>query len=212
MFYNYVIAIDGPSGTGKSTTAKEIASQLHIGYLDTGAMYRAYTLYFLENNYDVTEELASKVIQDINIELSNGKCFLNDNDVSKKIRSSEVTHNVSKVASLKIVRENCVKQQREIGEKGKWVVEGRDIGTNVFPKAKYKFFLTASPEVRAKRRWLQNGKKDNFEKLVEEIKRRDYIDSTRELNPLKKAENAIEIDTSDMTFDEVVKYIINIVK
>jgi len=209
---NYIIAIDGPSGTGKSTTAKEIASRLGISYLDTGAMYRAYSLYFLDNKIDEENCNIGDILKNIRIKLDGSRCILNDRDVSEKIRTPEVTSYVSKISSIKAIREHCVSLQRDIGKNGKWVVEGRDIGTNVFPDAKYKFYLTADPEIRAKRRWIQNGKKEDFQELVESIKRRDYLDSTRAINPLMKADDAKEIDTSNMNFEEVVQSIIMVVK
>jgi|YNPMSStandDraft_1061717.scaffolds.fasta_scaffold00009_57 cytidylate kinase len=213
---NVIIAIDGPSGTGKSTTAKEIAKRINFKYLDTGAMYRAVTLYFLENDIQIPEDEnvngnLEKILENINIEFDGENTFLNGKNVSEKIRRYEVNSNVSKIAKIKKIRTFCGELQKKIGSIGKWVVEGRDIGTAIFPDAKYKFFLNASDYIRAQRRWLQDGKKENFEKVLKNIKERDKIDSSRGMNPLKKAEDAILIDTTEMNFEEVVEKIISFI-
>lgn len=212
---NIIIAIDGPSGTGKSTTAKEIAKRLDFKYLDTGAMYRAITYYFIKNNIQIPDDENANVkniIKNIDLWFDGENTFLNSENVSIQIRSKEVNENVSKIARIKEIRKFCGEMQRKIGMKGKWVVEGRDIGTAIFPDAKYKFFLYASDYERAKRRWIQDGKKEDFENVLKNIKERDFIDSSREMNPLKKAEDAIEIDTTNMTFEEVVQKIIEYVE
>lgn len=207
-----IIAIDGPSGTGKSTIAKEIAKRLGYKYLDTGAMYRALTYYLLSNNIVLEENKIKNILEKVDIYFKDGKIYLNGKDVSKEIRTDIVTANVSLVSSFKIVREFLVKLQRKVAKNGKYVVEGRDIGTNVFKNAKYKFYLTATDEVRAKRRWLQDGKKDDIKEVLSKIRIRDKKDSSRKLNPLLKAEDAYEIDTSNLTMEEVIKLMIEKIK
>lgn len=207
-----IIAIDGPSGTGKSTIAKAIARKLNYRYLDTGAMYRALTYYLLKKEIPITEENIDKILKEVDIYFVNDRIYINKEDVTDKIRGREVTVNVSQVSSFKNVREFLVKMQRKIANSGLYVVEGRDIGTNVFKNARYKFYLTAADEVRAKRRWLQNGKKENLDDVLEKIRLRDKKDSSRKINPLKKAEDAIEIDTSNLTIEEVINLIIEKIK
>ena len=211
---NFVIAIDGPSASGKSTVAKEVAKILDISYLDTGAMYRAFTYYLLKENISLTEEEIKKVIGNINIDIEKDSVILNGEDISKKIRGDEVTKNVSKVSAIPIVREVLVDSQRNISKGKSIVLDGRDIGTVVFPNAKYKFFITATAEERAMRRFKDEKSSLNksYEEILEDLKARDVLDSNREISPLRQAEDAHLIDSTEMTLREVVEKIINIIR
>lgn len=207
------VAIDGPASSGKSTISKLIAKENHFLYLDTGAMYRVVTLAVLRNHisledYDAINELVQNI--EIRFTMKDGKqsVFMNGEDVTDEIRSVEVTKNVSAVSALKEVRTRLVHLQQEIAENHSIIMDGRDIGTVVLPQAEIKIFLVASVEERAKRRFIENQEKGiemSYEELVEDIRRRDHIDSTRKESPLKKADDAIEIDTTTMTIDDVVK-------
>ena len=206
------VAIDGPAGSGKSTIAKKLAQDLGIIYLDTGAMYRAVTDYVIKNQIDLKKDLdkLKNDINSINIEFKNSNVFLNNQDVTKDIRSREVTRLVSEVSALDFVRESLTQKQRKIAQKNSVVMDGRDIGTTVLPDAQFKFYLDASPECRAKRRAIDIGIKFNseeFNKLKEEIIQRDFLDSNREISPLKKAEDAVYIQTDDLTIEEVLEEI-----
>lgn len=206
------IAIDGPSGSGKSTVAKRLSEDYKILYLDTGAMYRACALKVLRAGVDVEDEPAICDLMrglDLNIEYENGtqKTFLDGEDVSEKIREPHVSMAASSVSKHPSVRMKMVEKQREIAGRMSCVVDGRDIGTVVLPDADFKFFLTASPEVRAKRRYDEltaKGFSVNFEELKAEIIKRDEQDSMREFAPLKKADDAVLVDSSDMTIEEVL--------
>ena len=211
-----IISLDGPSGAGKSTVAKLVAKKLGYKYLDTGAMYRAVTLFFLNKNVNIQNdnEIIS-AISDLKISFdNNNKIYLNDVDVSEEIRSIEVVNMVSKVSSISAVRKSMVSLQRAIAENDNYVVDGRDIGSVVFPLAKYKFYIDASVEIRAKRRYeeeIQKGKDITFEEVIDSIKKRDEIDSNREDSPLVVPKDAIIIDTTNMTIDEVVQKITDVV-
>lgn len=211
-----IIAIDGPAGAGKSTISKLIANRLEIMYIDTGAMYRAVTYYFLQNDvkFDDKDEIKSS-LDKIDIDFDGEKVYLCNQDVTSQIRSKIVNENVSDVSAIDVVREKMVDMQRLMSKKKSVLLDGRDIGTVVFPSADYKFYLTASVDVRAKRRYLEEQNKGNINISIEEIKKsienRDYIDSNRKISPLKKADDAVEIDTSDMSIDEVVNKVINMV-
>lgn len=206
---NFIIALDGPSGSGKSTIANILAKKIKISYLNTGSMYRAVTLFFLENNIKKSDKIDIDFLRKINIDIKEDKVFLNEKDVSDKIRNKEVTENVSWVSSISLVRKYLVDMQRKISQNKSIILDGRDIGTVVFPNAKYKFFLVASSEVRAKRRYEQNEIDKSLEEIQKDIEKRDYLDSHREISPLKKAEDAIEIDSSNLTIDETIEEIIN---
>ena len=209
------IAVDGPSGAGKSTIAKIIAEKLNIDYIDTGAMYRAIGLKMLNGGISREEEDTEerqKVLDDTTIDFDNGVILLDGEDVSGLIRTPEVSMAASDYSRLPEVREKLVAIQREIGHRKSVVMDGRDIGTNVFPDAQYKFFLTATAEERAKRRvaeLIEKGQDVDYEATLEDIKQRDYNDSHRKLNPLRKADDAIEIDTTDMSIEEVTQAILD---
>lgn len=215
MSEKLIIAIDGPAGSGKSTTAKLLAKKLGYLYIDTGAMYRAVTLFAIKNNILDDEkkiiELASKL--DIELKLEDGitKVFVNGKDVSEEIRSLEVNQNVSPVSKIERVRKILVEKQKRIGQNGGVVMEGRDITTVVFPNADVKIFLTASIEERARRRALefaQKGQEVDIEKVKQNIIERDRIDSSRSISPLTKSPDAIEVDTSNLTIEEQVDLIL----
>ena len=209
------VAIDGPASSGKSTISKLIAKENHFVYLDTGAMYRVVTLAVLRNNISLDDyEAIEKLVQTIEIGFSmqDGKqsVFMNGEDVTDEIRSVEVTKNVSAVSAIKEVRTRLVHLQQEIAENHSIIMDGRDIGTVVLPQAEIKIFLVASVEERARRRFIENQEKGiemSYEELVEDIRRRDHIDSTRKESPLRKAEDAIEVDTTKMTIEDVVKVV-----
>ena len=211
-----IISLDGPSGAGKSTVAKLVAKKLGYKYLDTGAMYRAVTLFFLNKNVNIQNdnEIIS-AISDLKISFdNNNKIYLNDVDVSEEIRSIKVVNMVSKVSSISAVRKSMVSLQRAIAENDNYVVDGRDIGSVVFPLAKYKFYIDASVDIRAKRRYeeeIQKGKNITFEEVFDSIKKRDEFDSNREDSPLVVPKDAIIIDTTNMTIDEVVQKITDVV-
>ena len=211
-----VITIDGPAGVGKTTSAKKLASKLGYQYLDTGAMYRAVTYFFGQHSTDITsEDQVKKMLDILNLELdftSNDSItvLLDGKDISLLIRSKAVTDAVSKVSALQSVREKMVKIQKDTAKNGNFVIEGRDIGTVVFPDVKYKFFLIADYDTRAKRRF-KDFKRVNEELNVNKIKQdlidRDQYDSSRKLSPLKQAKDAIVIDTSNCTIDDQVNQI-----
>lgn len=211
-----IITLDGPSGAGKSTIAKLLAKKLSFRYLDTGAMYRAVTLYMIKHHIDINNN--SEVISALNnlsINFDNaGRIYLDKEDVTEAIRSMEVVNLVSKVSSISIVRQNMVSLQRKIAEGGNYVVDGRDIGSVVFPSSKYKFYMDASLDERAKRRYneeVSKGKNVTYDEIRESIRKRDEFDSNREDSPLVVPENANIIDTTSMTIDEVVEKIANVI-
>ncbi|MCW1241091.1 (d)CMP kinase [Bacillus pretiosus] len=213
------IAIDGPAAAGKSTVAKVVAKKLSYVYIDTGAMYRTITYAALEQKVDIeNEEKLMEVVKNVNIEFQQGEntqlVFLNGQDVSEVIRTPEVTNRVSIVAKHRLVREKMVRRQQELAEKGGVVMDGRDIGTHVLPDAEVKIFMLASVEERAERRHLENinkGFDSNLEQLKKEIAQRDKLDSEREVSPLKKADDALELDTTSLSIEEVVQKIMSIV-
>lgn len=210
------IAIDGPAGSGKSTIAKQIANDLKITYIDTGAMYRAITLYFLNNQIaEDNLKMIENALPKINLEFIDNIIFMNKLNVSLEIRSPLVTNNVSNYAKISIIREFLQEKQKMIAEDQSVIMDGRDIGTVVLKDADFKIFLTATVEERARRR-LKDLSYDGYETdiyiLIEEIRMRDEIDSTRLHSPLRKAEDAIEIDTSNMTIENVVETIEDLIR
>lgn len=215
-----IVAIDGPAATGKSTSAKKVSRELGFTHLDTGAMYRCVTLSVLRNQITLDNENAlSQLLKELDIRLEKLDdelvVYLNGEDVSDEIRKAEVTSYVSTVSALSQVRNALVRIQRNIAKNQDCVVEGRDIGTIVFPDAEFKFFLVADDFVRARRRQLDLiaiGEEKSIAVLVEEIRQRDFLDSERSNSPLRKADDAIEIDTSKMTFEEQVAFMVNKVK
>lgn len=216
-----IIAIDGFAATGKSTVAKKIANSLGYVYIDTGAMYRSVTYFGQKQNdgegIDVMQLVDS--LSQLKIHFENSEqgqqTFLNDENVTVKIREAKVNNAVSDIASVKEIRDSLVTQQRQMGEDKGIVMDGRDIGTVVFPEAESKFFLTASPEIRAKRRHkeqLEAGNLEPYEAVLENVKARDHQDSTRLINPLRKAESAVEIEVSNLSIDEVYEQMMNQIK
>ena len=208
---SFAIAIDGPAGAGKSSAAKKAAESLRFVYVDTGAMYRTIGLYMLENQVRVDEEEALKAALDrIRIELmyEEGvqRMYLNGEDVSDRIRTPEVSEKASVVAAIPAVREKLLNLQRDMAASQDVVMDGRDIGTNILPDAELKIYLTASVEERAKRRYqelIQKGEECSIEDIQRDIADRDYRDMHRETAPLRQAEDAVYLDSSDMTLDEV---------
>ena len=211
-----IIAIDGPAASGKSTTAKKVAEKLSFTHLDTGAMYRAVTLFFLDNKTVLSDpDQIQYAVNLIRLKFLKDQILLmNDVDVSAEIRTGRVTEFVSEVSALQQVREKMVYLQREIAKFQDVVVEGRDIGTHVFPNAKFKFFIVAEVEKRAQRRYDELKIKFGdiiFKDVLLDLKERDKKDASRKISPLKKAEDAIVIDTTSLTIDEQVDEIIDII-
>lgn len=207
-----LITIDGPAGSGKSSVAKLIAKKLNYNYLDTGSMYRMITYYFLHENIDINPLTISQELDNIYITYIDGVMYLNHENVDDKIRSLEVNQAISQIASSQLVREAMVSMQREIVKNGNFIADGRDLGTYVFPDCEHKFYLTASVDVRAKRRLLENIEKNldtDLDVIKENIIARDYADMHREIAPLKQADDAILINTDDLTLEEVADLIIN---
>lgn len=214
-----IIAIDGYSGCGKSTTAKLVAAEIGYSYIDTGAMYRAATLYFLDNHVrltnekDVAEALNKIEIEfKVNTKTNESETFLNGLNVEKKIRKMRVTEHVSPVSALSAVRDKMVAQQQKMGKKKTVVMDGRDIGTNVFPDAELKFFMTADLTIRAQRRQAElngKGQRVGLEDIIKNLEERDRIDTTRSESPLRKADDAHLLDTTNLTIESQVQYIID---
>lgn len=214
---NFSIAIDGPSGSGKSTIAKIIAKKLDILYFDTGAMYRAIALYFIDKgkSLDDINYIVSKLdFIDISIKFINSEqhLFLNGADVNSKLRNPEITEGSSIVSKIKEVRQKLVSIQKELAKEQSVIMDGRDIGTNVLPNAILKIYLYANIDERAKRRYndyLNSGENLDFEQVKQDIIKRDFEDSNRQISPLKKADDAVEIDTTNLTIDEAVQKILS---
>ena len=211
-----IIAVDGPAGAGKSTISKLIAKKLNINYIDTGAMYRAVTYKCLSEGVDVkNEEDVIEVAKRTDIDFRDNNIYLDSKVVNEEIRTREVSANVSDVAKIKEVRYLMVDVQREIGTRNDVILDGRDIGSYVFPNADYKFFLVATPEERGRRRYkelCEKGFEGTLEEIIKDIEKRDEIDSNREFAPLKKADDAIEIDTTGLGIDEVVETVVSKIK
>ena len=216
---SFVVAIDGPAGSGKGTITKLIGEKTELMNIDTGAMYRCVTLYMLRNNIKLEEtEKINKMLNEIDIEFKKeneiDKVYLNKEDVTKEIRSKAVNEFVSQVSHVVEIRENITNLSRKVAEGKNVIMEGRDIGTNVFTNADIKIYLDATPEERANRRMKQNEEKGidmSYEEVLKNIKFRDNNDKTSKVAPLKQAEDAIYIDTTDMTIPEVVEKITNLV-
>lgn len=229
MNYN-IIAIDGPAGSGKSTVAREIAKRKNFYYFDSGAFYRAITFYFfnLYENLNIKIEFETWIrsinleqyLKDINLKVEffhdkQNQIYLNNQNISEHIRTPKVTSLIKYFANNKLIRQFVNEKLHEYARDYKLVMDGRDIGTEVFPESANKFFLTASPEVRAQRRyeeWKQKGIEKNLEEILQEILQRDKSDSEREIAPLRKAEDAIEIDTSNLSISEMTEKILSQLK
>lgn len=213
---NFIVAVDGPAGSGKSTISKLVAKEYGLTYLDTGAMYRMVAHCSLINNIDLKDiEAVKEMLDKIELDIIGDKFYVNGIDVSHEIRTPEVTAIVSETAAIKEVRVKLVDLQREISKGKKVILDGRDIGTVVFPNAHLKVFLIASSKERAKRRlkeYESKGIEANYEEVLANIKKRDHIDSTRKESPLKKADDAIEVDTSFIGIEEVCKKISTLIK
>lgn len=197
-----IITIDGPAASGKSTLAKLLAQELNYDYIDSGAMYRAITWHMLKRAIHQENEVCEE-LQHIDMDLIAGGIRLNDRDLKEELRTDEVDQSVSRISAMACVREFAGDLQQKLGERGKIIMDGRDIGTVIFPQAELKFFLIASAEERARRRLLDKGSGD-FDTLLQEIKRRDAYDSNRIHAPLRKADDAIEVDTTGMSIQEVL--------
>ena len=217
----FVVALDGPAGSGKGTITREVAKKMNLINIDTGAMYRCVTLYMIENNIELeeTEKIKDMINNKINIELkkedNQDKAYLNGQDVSRQIREKKVNDLVSQVSHVVEIRESITNLSRKMAEKIDVIMEGRDIGTNVFPNADVKIYLDATPEERAIRRLKQNQEKAidiPYDEILKNIKFRDNNDKTSNVAPLKQAEDAIYIDSTNMLIDEVVEEIVNIIK
>ena len=210
-----IIAIDGPAGSGKSTIAKLIAEDLGLVYLDTGAMYRLVTLKALNDGILGNLDKIIKMLDNLNIDIKENGFYLDDIDVSEEIRKPVVSENVSDIAAIREVRKKMVDLQRKFSESKNVILDGRDIGTVVFPNADVKIFLVADAKERANRRYKElvaKGENVRIEEIYENILKRDEIDSTRKESPLKKADNAIEVDTTSKNIEEVKNEILNIVR
>jgi len=210
------VAIDGPSGAGKSTIAKAVAKKLEIDYIDTGAMYRAVGYKVKQLGIDMqNKEKLAEMLANTDIDFVNGDIILDGVIVNDKIRTSEMSQIASKCSALQEVREKLVEIQRNMGMRKSVIMDGRDIGTNVLKDAEYKIFLTASAEERAERRHkelVEKGENITFEEVLSDIKQRDHNDTTRALNPLRKADDAKEIDTTGLNIDEVIQKVLEEVK
>jgi len=215
--HNFIIAIDGFSSCGKSTLAKALAKHLKFVFIDSGAMYRAVTLYLLKNKIDLDDSAAiDKALEDIHIDFipntEKTEIHLNDEDISDEIRQMYISDMVSEVSALKAVRTALVAQQQKLGKRRNIIMDGRDIGTTVFPDADLKIFMTADPSVRAERRYLEltaKGEKVTMAEVMENLAHRDHIDSTRAESPLRQAEDAIVLDNSDMNQEEQLAFVVS---
>ena len=217
---SFVVAIDGPAGSGKGTITKLVAQKLNLVNIDTGAMYRCVALKAIRNKIDSTQiDKVEKMLEDIDIQIKreddNQIIYLDGENVTKQIRMPDVDSCVAKFAALACVRNKVTPLQRKMGETGNIIMEGRDIGTTVFPDADVKIYLDASIEERANRRYKQDQEKGieiSYEEVLEEIKKRHILETTREISPLKQAEDAIYLDSSNLTIEQVTEKIVNIIK
>ncbi len=220
-----IIAVDGHSSTGKSTVAKQLAVRLGYVYIDTGAMYRAVTLQAMRNGWIENGKIDEKSLAeglsrtciDFKYDAETGRyvTYLNGECVEQQIRGMEVSGNVSAVSGLGFLRKMLVEKQREMGKNGGVVMDGRDIGSVVFPDAEVKFFMTASPEVRAKRRYdelIQKGENVDYKEVEDNVRQRDYLDEHRQESPLRKTEDAVLIDNSHMTIEEEIEYMLETIR
>lgn len=205
------IAVDGPSGAGKSTIAKAVAKKLNIDYIDTGAMYRAVGYKMLQEGIALTDiEGLQAMLDSTEIDFSQGNIYLDGEIVNDVIRTQEISKQASDCSAIGIVRKKLVDLQQKMGESKSVIMDGRDIGTVVFPDAEFKFYVTASAEERAKRRYdelVAKGQDVNYDQVLIDINTRDHNDSTREITPLRKADDAVEVDTTSMNIEEVVAHI-----
>lgn len=212
----FKIAIDGPSGAGKSTIAKAVAKKLGIDYIDTGAMYRAIGYKMREEGVSPDDgEALTRLLESTDIDFVNGDIILDGTVVNDKIRTSDISQRASECSALPEVREKLVQLQRSMGEKKSVIMDGRDIATNVLKDAQYKFFLTASAEERADRRYkelVEKGERISYDEVLEDIKKRDHNDMTRKLNPLRKADDALEVDSTGLSVGEVIDKILKEIK
>lgn len=217
---NYIIAIDGFSSCGKSTLAKSLARKLSFVYVDSGAMYRAVTLYFIRENIDLSnEDQVKSALDELHVDMMERggavQILLNGEDVSEEIRKMYISDMVSEVSAIKSVRVAMVAQQQKLGKKHNIVMDGRDIGTTVFPQADLKIFMTADPMVRAQRRHkelLAKGESTTLEEVIENLAHRDYIDTTREESPLVRAEDAVLLDNTELDEDQQLTFVLDLVK
>ncbi|HTN19585.1 MAG TPA: (d)CMP kinase [Pelobium sp.] len=220
MIKNIVVAIDGYSSCGKSTLAKALAKKLHFIYVDSGAMYRAVTLYFLRNNTDLKDhDLIIDALEHIDLNFHSrdyqSHILLNGEEVSEEIRQMPVSENVSLIASIKEVRKAMVRKQQKMGKSKNMIMDGRDIGTTVFPDAQVKLFMTADPKIRAERRYnelIAKGETVSLEEIFDNLAHRDFLDTTREESPLVRAEDAIILDNTNLTEDEQLEFAIEKVR
>ena len=217
----FIVAVDGPAGSGKGTITKIVADRMNLVSIDTGAMYRCVALEMINKNIEIEElDKIKEILNEIKIELKREndipKVYLNGEDVSRDIRTESVTKLVSPVSKIKEVRDKLTQWQREMGQNQDIIMEGRDIGTNVFPNANAKIYLDAKPEERARRRFKQNQEEGitgmTYEEILENVKQRDFNDSHREIAPLKKADDAILVDSTELTIEQVVNKIIEIIE
>lgn len=214
---SFIVAIDGPAGAGKGTITKQVGERLGLVNIDTGAMFRCVTLNMIQEGIQIEDEDTIKeMLDNIQIDLKeNGEVFLNGEEVTKRIRENDINEFISPVSMLPVVRGKLLELQRKMAQGKNVIMEGRDIGTVIFPKADVKVFLDASPEERARRRVRQNQEKGiatSYEEVLKSIKERDIKDSTRKIAPLRKAEDAIYMDSTNMTIDEVTDEIVAIVR
>lgn len=216
MNKNIRIAIDGPGGAGKSTIAMAVAKALKIDYIDTGSMYRAVALKILQEGISLKDEAALQEMLDrTDIDFSKGNIYLDGEVINDRIRTPEISAMASACSALPMVRKKLVALQRQMGEAKSIIMDGRDIGTNVLPHAEYKFFLTASPEERARRRTLElheKGQDVTYQNVLEDIEKRDFQDSNRALNPLTQAEDALLVNTTGIPLEECIQIILSHIK